>query len=236
MIFQGKVSCFHLLLSPHDRMWQCQPTSQWYHDWLKGGWAGESIRLPCIWTCLTPPMVVPILKLCRIQGKIYPNRKDLLWCLLLWYVPSYWWHIVTFLRNIYEAWWMHRSMDFRSSQTENISLQAQSPPPSPSAVCLSPCPLCGQRDAESRWFLRLWPHGWVRGARFMALCFVNFRYFCYSAEYGVAHAGLSEISFLWMIPGKSWPWASPHEEHYMKRSASDAYFQHNIEIFTQPNN
>ena len=43
-------------------------------------------------------------------------------------------------------------------------------------------------------FLRLWTDIQVRGAWFVALCFVDFRNFRYSAEYGVACAGLSELS------------------------------------------
>ena len=66
--------------------------------------------------------------------------------------------------------------------------------------------------AVSRQFLRLWNHGWVRGARFVALRFVNFCSFHDSAEFGVARAGLSELScFYEQNREKRFPGAYPNE-------------------------
>ena len=138
----------------------------------------------------------PLLKLCRSQGKVYPNRKGILWGLLLWYELSSCWHIFTCLGNLHDAWWMRWFLDYPSSPTDNIYLQAPTTPPSPSVMCLSTCTWWCKSGVASRIFLRLCTHGRVRGARFVVLCFINFRNLRNSAEYGVAHDGLSELYFL----------------------------------------
>ena len=140
-------------------------------------------------------MVGLLLKLWIIQGKVSPNRKIPLQIIILWYSPHSWWNRVTFLVNIHDAWWMRRSLDSPSSPPQNISLQATSPPPYPSAMCLATCTWWGRRVAASGQFLRLWPHVRVGVERFVALCFVNFVNFRDSEEYGVFRVGLSELSF-----------------------------------------
>ena len=148
--------------------------SQWSHDCLKGGWLGESLCLTNLLTCLPPLLVGPLLKLWRIQGKVSTNLKGLLRSLLLWYGPSSWWHRVTCLVNTHVTWWLSWSMDCPPSSLENIALQASSPPPSTSAMGLATFPWWGQRGAASGGLMRLWPHGWVGGACFVALCFCQF--------------------------------------------------------------
>ena len=229
--YQEQGCCCNQLIFPHDGAWKCQPPSQWTHDCLKGGWARESLCITWIWTCLPPPIVGPLLKLWSIQGKVYPNRKSLLLWLLLWYEPSSWWHRVPFLVNLLDAWWMHRFLESPSSPTNSLYLQAPSPSAYPSSVCLAPFPWWGRRGAEYERLVRLWPHGRVRGARFMALCFVNFCNFRDSAEYGVARSGLSEIScFYEWNRTNIFPVDSPHEEHDVKMSLPDVHYQHKIWI------
>ena len=192
--YQGKCRCRHWLISPHDGEWQCQPPPQWYHYCLKGEWVGDYLHLPCIWTCLPPPMVGPLLKIWRSQCKVSPNLKDLIWGLLLWYSPSSWWHISPFLVNLHYVWWMRRFLEPPSSPPENLSLQAPSPPPSPYSMCLANFTWLVHRGATSVISLGIWPHVRAGGARFVALWFVNFFNFRDSAYYVVAHAGLSELS------------------------------------------
>ena len=157
-------------------------------------------------------MVGPLLNLWGSQGKVYPNQKGLLWGLLLWYAPFSLWHRVLCLGNLHDAWWIRRNLDPPSSPPKNIALQASTPPPSPSAKFLATCPWWGRIGEASGWFLRLWPHVRVRGARFLALCFVDFRNFRDSTEYGVACAGLSELScFYEWNQTQGWPDASPNE-------------------------
>ena len=191
---QDQVCCHNWLLYPHGGPCQCQPPSQWYNDCLKGGWAGGSLSFPYLWTCLPPPLVVPLMNLWRSQGKFSPNRKFLLWGLILSYAPSSWWHRVPCLVNLRDAWWMCWYLDSPSSPPENSCLQKPSHPPSPYSMCPSTFPLLVHRGAASGRLLSIWPHGQVRGARFVAMCFVDFRDFRDSAEYGVARAGLSELS------------------------------------------
>ena len=198
---QGQVIFFHLLISPHNGVWKCQPPSQWYHDWLKGGWSGESLRLPCLWTCLSPPLVVPLLNICRIQGKVSTNWKGILQGLLLWYAPSSWCNRVPCLVNLHDAWWMCRSLDFPYSPPKNISLQAPYHPPSPSSIRPSNFPWWGRRGASYRRLFRIWPHVRVGGEWFVEFCFINFCHFRDSTEYGVARAGLSELSCFY-----EWNW------------------------------
>ena len=81
--------------------------------------------------------------------------------------------------------------------------------------------------AESGGLLNIWTHRRVRGARFLALCFVNFCNFRDSADYGVAHTRLSELScFYELNRTKSCPGASPYEDHDVKMTASDVHVQH----------
>ena len=165
---EGKCRCHRWLISPHDGAWQCQPPSQWSHDCLKGEWVGEYIHLPCLWTCLPPLMVGPLLKIRRIQYKVSPNLKDLIGGLLLGYAPSSWWHIAPCLVNIHYVWWKHQLLDPPSSPPESLALQAPSHPPSPYAMCLANFPWLGHRGATSGILLGIWPHGWVGSERFVA--------------------------------------------------------------------
>ena len=188
---QGQGCCRCLLISPHNRVWKYHPPSQCSHDYLKGGWAGGYLCITCLWTCLPPPLVGPLMKLWRSQGNVSPNSKCLLTgpssviftALLMEYSSLF--------GNLHGAWWMHWSLESPSSPPENLSLQAPVPSPSPAAVFFFTCPWWGKRGAASGKFLRLWPHGRVRSARFVAFCFVNFRDFCDFAEYGVVRTGLS---------------------------------------------
>ena len=110
--------------------------------------------------------------------------------LLLWYTPLSWWYRVYCLRNIHDARWMRRSLDFTYSPPENLDLQAPAPPPSHYAMCSATFPWWGQRGAASRQLLRIWPHGRVGSAWLVALCFIAFCDFLDSVEYGVARSGL----------------------------------------------
>ena len=67
--------------------------------------------LTCLWTCLTPTLLGPLMKIWRSQGKVSPNRKGLLPGLLLWYTPSHWWNRVPCLGNLHDARWMRQSLD-----------------------------------------------------------------------------------------------------------------------------
>ena len=91
---QGQGCCRCLLISPHNRVWKYHPPSQWSHDYLKGGWAGGYLCITCLWTCLPPPLVGPLMKLWRIQVKLSPNRKVILRGFILWYSLPSWWNIV----------------------------------------------------------------------------------------------------------------------------------------------
>ena len=71
----------------------------------------------------------------------------------------------------------------------------------------------------------------------MVLCYVGFYGFCNSVEYGVARAGLLELScFYELNRTKSCPGASAHEEHDVKTSASDVHVQHKIWMLPKPTN
>ena len=85
--------------------------------------------------------------------------------------------------------------------------------------------------------MSLWNHGRARGAWFVALSFIQFCNSRDSAEYGVAHARLSELScFYERNQKKRFPAASPHKEHGVKTSASDVHVQHEIWMLPQPTN
>ena len=141
-----------------------------------------SLRLPCLLTCLPPPLVGPLLKLWRSQGKVFPNIKGLIWGLIMFYATSSWWHRVPCLRNLHDAWWIRWYLDSPSSPPQNRALQAPSPALSPSVTCLAACPWWGMRGEASRRLLRIWPHGLFGGARFVSFCFVNFCNFYYSTK------------------------------------------------------
>ena len=218
-------------------MCKCQPPSQWPHNCLQGEWAGESLCIPFIWTCLTPPMVVSLLKIWVIQRKFYTNQKCLLWGLIMWYAPSSWWHRVPCLGNIHNTWWMRWSLEYPYSPPGNLTLQAPAPPPYLSDMCLATCTRWGRTGAVSKWLLRLWPHGRVEGTGFVVLCFVNFRNFHNSEKYGVARARLSEIYCVYeWNQRKRFPGASTHEKHDVKTSASEVHVQHKIWMLQQPTN
>ena len=173
-------------------------------------------------------MVVPLMNLCRSQWKVYPNQKGLLWDLLLRYAPLSLWNRAPCLGI---GCWTPLLT------TRKKSLQVPPPPTSPSYMCLATCHWWGRRCAASGQLLRLCPHGQVRGARFVAFCFVGFCKFRDSAEYGVARARLSELScFYEWNQTKSFPGAYPHEEHDVKMSASDVHVQNKIWMLPQPTN
>ena len=68
-------------------------------------------------------------------------------------------------------------------------------------------------------------------------CVLSIFQFCDSAEYGVSWAILSELScfYEWNWT-KGCPGSSPHEEHYVKMSASEVHVQRKIWMFPQPTN
>ena len=147
-----------------------------------------------LWACLPPPLVGPLLKLWRSQGNVSKNWKGLSRGLLIWYAPSSWWHRVTCLVNFHDAWWLRQSLDPPFSPPKNLALQAPASPPYTYYMCSETFPWWGRRGSASGRLLRIFPDGWFGGARFVAMCFVNFRNFHNSAEYGVACAGLSQLS------------------------------------------
>ena len=65
--------------------------------------------------------------------------------------------------------------------------------PSTLFICHVFCQLYLMREewCSTQAISEAWPHGRVGGAQLVALCFVNFRDFCDSAQYGVVRAGLS---------------------------------------------
>ena len=110
------------------------------------------------------------------------------------YSPTSWWYRVPSLVNLHNTWWICRSQDPPSPKPENILVQATAPTHYPSSMCLGTCTWRGQRGAAYGKLLRLLTHVRVGGARFVALCFVDFRDFHDSVEYGVACDKVSEIS------------------------------------------
>ena len=76
-------------------------------------------------------MVGPLMNIWRSQCKVSPNLKGVLWGLLLWYAPSYWWHRVTCLLNIHDTWWMRRSLDPPPHHTKIFPYNHQPPHPTP---------------------------------------------------------------------------------------------------------
>ena len=150
-------------------------------------------------------MLGPLLKIYRSEGKVSPNRKGLIMCLLLWYSPSYWWHRVPCLGNLHDTWWMRQSLDSPSSPPENIDLPSPYPLPSTPDVCLAACSWWGRRGTISGLLLMLCPHGRVGGACFLAFCFVNFCIFCDFAEYGMDRSWLSELSCFYEWNRKTFP-------------------------------
>ena len=119
--------------------------------WLPEQRMGRGVSLSSLSLNLsTLPLVVPLMKLCRIQENVSQNQKGLLRGLLWWYAPSSWWRTVTVLVNIYDAWWICASVDSPSSPPKNRALQAPSPPPCPSAIFLEIFPLWGRNSEVSR--------------------------------------------------------------------------------------
>ena len=146
------------------------------------------------------------MKIWSSQGKVSPNLKYLLRGLLLWYAPPSWWHRVPCLGNINDVWWMRRSLDYPSSPSQFFPLKPPAPPTSTSFLCPSTFHWWGRRGAASGLFLRLFPDGWVGGARFVALCFVNFsRFSIFCGVWIGPFRIIRTFLFLWMKTDKKIP-------------------------------